>query len=166
MFSWSMARCMALKEAWSMLILSISSWSTMATAQAKAFFSMRGRSLSLSCSVSCLLSFSRGWRNLAGRITAAAHTGPARQPLPASSHPASTIPFLKKYFKVATLLITKIFCRSIGRAGVDKYWKTKGPAALAGPCSLVTRDMLYLIFRGIGRRYSKDVDLIYSHEGR
>jgi hypothetical protein len=39
-----------------------------------------------------------GFLNPLGKITAAANTGPARQPLPASSTPASNIPFLKNDF--------------------------------------------------------------------
>ena len=40
-------------------------------------------------SESCFESFSNGCSNLSGNITAAATTGPERQPLPASSVPAS-----------------------------------------------------------------------------
>jgi len=37
----------------------------------------------------CFESFKTGSAKLGGRITAAANTGPAKQPLPASSQPAS-----------------------------------------------------------------------------
>jgi hypothetical protein len=35
---------------------------------------------------------SKEWLKPGGRITAAAYTGPASDPLPASSHPASNLP--------------------------------------------------------------------------
>ncbi len=91
-FKPSIARCMARMDALSMFIRSISSAVAMPTAHAMAVDSMIGRSNSRWRSVSCLESFSRGWLKSSGSITAAAYTGPARQPLPASSHPASTSP--------------------------------------------------------------------------
>ena len=39
-------------------------------------------------------SFSEEFLNVGGSITAPATTGPAKQPLPASSHPASITPFV------------------------------------------------------------------------
>ena len=73
--------------AFKMFILSICSGGTMATANAKALFSIAIRNSSLLFLVSSLESL----RPTIGcfNITAAATTGPARHPLPASSHPAS-----------------------------------------------------------------------------
>ena len=51
--------------------------------------SMMGLSSSLFFSLSCLESVRNGWVKSSGRITAAAVTGPARHPRPASSVPHS-----------------------------------------------------------------------------
>ena len=91
----SMARCMAAIDALRIFILSISSGDTKATAQANASRSMMARSESRRRSVSCFESLSSSLRKSGGKITAAAVTGPARHPRPASSHPASTIPGVK-----------------------------------------------------------------------
>ena len=71
-----------------MLSRSISSTLALAMAQARARCWICGNSASRVAAVSCLESFSprRPWPG--GRITAAANTGPARQPRPASSTPA------------------------------------------------------------------------------
>ena len=55
-------------------------------------FSITGLRISLSFSLIFFESFKRGWRKSSGRITAAANTGPASGPLPASSQPASSLP--------------------------------------------------------------------------
>ena len=57
----------------------------------EASFSIIGRSRLRCFSVSCLESLSRSFLKLGGKITAAAVTGPAKHPRPASSVPASTI---------------------------------------------------------------------------
>lgn len=90
-----MARCMARMEAASMLIRSISFGETIATAHASASRSMMGRNLSRCRSVSFLLSLSMSHLKSGGSITAAAVTGPARHPRPASSHPASIRPSMR-----------------------------------------------------------------------
>jgi len=88
-FSFSTALCIAKKEAFRIFILSISFGLTIPTAHAIASLSMIGRNKSLFLSDNTLLSFSNLFLKLLGRITAAATTGPARQPLPASSQPAT-----------------------------------------------------------------------------
>ena len=50
---------------------------------------MKGRNSSLLFSDNCLESFKKGCVKFIGKITAAATTGPHKQPLPASSVPAS-----------------------------------------------------------------------------
>ena len=87
--SLSIALCIARMEAFRIFIPSISSLLTSATAHANASFSMKGRNASRTDSVNCLESLSWGHTKPGGRITAAATTGPARQPRPASSHPHS-----------------------------------------------------------------------------
>lgn len=54
-----------------------------------ASFSIIGLKIFLFFSESCLESFSKSFLKVRGKITAAAVTGPARQPLPASSVPHS-----------------------------------------------------------------------------
>ena len=66
------ALCMPVTEAQRIFSLSISSGLTASTAQATASFSMMGRSRSLSFSVICFESSSRGWWKSSGRMTAAA----------------------------------------------------------------------------------------------
>ena len=79
---------MARNEALRIFILSISAGETIPTAQAIASSSIIGRRRFLFFSESTLLSFSIMFLNPLVRITAAATTGPAKQPLPASSQPA------------------------------------------------------------------------------
>ena len=86
----SMARCIARKDAFRIFILSISSGDTQPTAQAIASFSIKGRSSYRCFSVSFFESFNVSHVKSDGKMTAAAYTAPARQPRPASSHPAST----------------------------------------------------------------------------
>ena len=99
MVSFCTARCMARMEAFRIFISSISWLSTSATAHASASFSIIGRRASRCSSVSCLESFSNGHSKFCGRITAAATTGPARQPRPASSQPHSRVKPEKFPFK-------------------------------------------------------------------
>ena len=75
-------------EALRIFILSISAGETIPIAQVIASSSIIGRKRFLFFSESILLSFSIIFLNPLGRITAAATTGPAKQPLPASSQPA------------------------------------------------------------------------------
>ena len=83
----SMASCMALIRALRISVRSISSASTRATDQASALCWMSGKSASRFFSVSFLESFRPGMSAPWARITAAAYTGPARGPAPASSQP-------------------------------------------------------------------------------
>ena len=76
-------------EAFRILISSMRAADTASTAQAIASRSMTARNRSRFRSVICFESLSCGSWKSGGRITAAANTGPARQPRPASSHPAS-----------------------------------------------------------------------------
>lgn len=80
---------MALNEACKILMRSISLLQTCATDQQMLSFSITGLSSSRSSSDNCFESFSKGCRNVLGKITAAANTGPAKHPRPASSRPAS-----------------------------------------------------------------------------
>ena len=86
------ARCMAAMDAFRMFIVSISSALASRTENDMASFSITGRSFSLSPADIFFESSRSGWRKSGGRITAAANTGPASGPLPASSQPASTTP--------------------------------------------------------------------------
>ena len=82
-----MASCMAFIRALRMSVASISAASTRATAQATACSWITGKRASRFFSVSFLESFRPGSSAPKGRITAAAYTGPARGPAPASSQP-------------------------------------------------------------------------------
>ena len=62
---------------------------TIAMAQAMASFSIISLNEVRSDSLICFESLSNSFLNVLGRITAEATTGPARHPLPASSHPTS-----------------------------------------------------------------------------
>ena len=73
-----------------MLISSISATLQWATEKAIASCSIIGLNASRCFVVNFLESFNNGWVKSCGKITAAAVTGPAKQPLPASSVPAST----------------------------------------------------------------------------
>ena len=95
-FKLSSERCMALNDARRILIVSISLLSILATANASASASIIVRSSFLFFSFTCFESLSKGWKKFFGKITAAANTGPARQPRPASSRPASISSFWKK----------------------------------------------------------------------
>jgi len=68
---------MARKEAFKILISSISFGETLATAQAIAACSIMGRNNFRLASDNCLESLSSGCLKLVGKITAAAKTGPA-----------------------------------------------------------------------------------------
>ena len=94
-FSFKIHSCIAFMEAFNMLIESISSGSRWVTANDIACCSMSGFSSSLVFSESCLLSFNISLAKSTGSITAAAVTGPARHPRPASSVPDSKF-FVKK----------------------------------------------------------------------
>src|SRR6266849_3344329 len=86
----STARCMASSEAWWMLSRSISSTLAKATAQAIARCLILPARISRRSGGSTLESASpRTWR-AGSRITAAAYTGPASGPRPASSTPQTT----------------------------------------------------------------------------
>ncbi len=63
-------------------------------AHASACHCMIGRNSMRRTSLNCLESLSHGWVKSSGNITAAANTGPARQPRPASSQPASRTPLM------------------------------------------------------------------------
>ena len=80
---------MALIEAFKILISSIMIGSKCVTENETACSSMTGRNFSLAFSDNCLLSFKIEFSKWTGKITAAAVTGPARQPRPASSVPTS-----------------------------------------------------------------------------
>ena len=82
---------MARIDAFKILISSILVLSTKATPQASASFSITVRSASLCDLFNCLESFKKGWEKSLAKITAAATTGPAKQPRPASSHPTSIL---------------------------------------------------------------------------
>ena len=83
-----------------MLIASITAGGTMATLQAMASRSIRSRIRSRLEADKALESQSHLSLNPRGKITAAAQTGPARQPRPASSAPAS-IPSPSRHRRVA-----------------------------------------------------------------
>lgn len=102
MLNFSTARFIARKEARRMFISSIFSLSTKATAQARARLSIIGRMARRLRSVSCLESFSCSMSQSGCKMTAAATTGPAKQPLPASSQPHS------KMFSEEKLLVSKM----------------------------------------------------------
>jgi hypothetical protein len=78
---------MASIEAWKMLMRSISSTVACATAQAIARSLMRPASTSRRSGASTLESARPLMRRFLSRITAAAYTGPASGPRPASSTP-------------------------------------------------------------------------------
>jgi hypothetical protein len=61
-----------------------------------ALFSISARKISLCLAFNNLESRNKGCEKSLGNITAAAKTGPAKQPLPASSKPASRQLFLKQ----------------------------------------------------------------------
>jgi hypothetical protein len=84
------ARCMASIEAWKMLIRSISSTLAEAMDQAMARSLMRAASTSRRSAVRTLESASPLMRRFLSRITAAAYTGPASGPRPASSTPQTS----------------------------------------------------------------------------
>src|SRR5690606_33044995 len=68
-------------------------------------------------------SFKSGCEKLRGKITAAATTGPAKQPLPASSQPASTKSVVKDFFSRLILFTTSIitsFFHKINRCHENK----------------------------------------------
>ena len=73
-----------------------------------ASLSIIGRRMSRFLRLICLESLRSGCVKSSGRITAAAYTGPARQPLPASSQPASTV-FSLKCFASMFFTFRKIF---------------------------------------------------------
>ena len=81
----------------------------MPTAQAIASRSMTGRSLYRFFSLNCLLSFKSSFLKSSGRITAAANTAPAKQPLPASSHPASIRPVSIYGNNISQFIIYRIY---------------------------------------------------------
>lgn len=114
--NFSIAWCIARNEAFRILMRSISTGSTTATAQYSACCSICKRRESLCFSESCLESLSPEMGFLGLRMTAAATTGPARQPLPASSQPASNFPsvwyFLRR-FKAFFNCIPQLLSRSI-----------------------------------------------------
>src|SRR4029079_7706742 len=101
----STARRMARSEARKMLMASISSTLANATAQATARSRMRPASSSRRSAVSTFESARPFPRRAGSRITAAAYTGPASGPLPASSTPQTTslsalaIPLLVHYLE-------------------------------------------------------------------
>ena len=82
-----MARSMASIRAFRISISSISSGPTAATAQAKAFAMISSYRASRRLAVSFLESSRPGNDVSRGSTTAAAYTGPARGPAPASSQP-------------------------------------------------------------------------------
>lgn len=96
------ALCMAMKVAFKILNRSISGASKDATDHEMASFSTTSRRWSRCPAVNFLESFKRGWKKSGGSMTAAVKTGPARQPLPASSHPASTFPLVNQGCKGIT----------------------------------------------------------------
>ena len=81
------ARAMARWVAWRILTRSISPTLASPTPTATAISMMRGNSASRVCASSCLESFSPLGMRVRPRITAAATTGPAKGPRPASSTP-------------------------------------------------------------------------------
>ena len=83
----SIASCMAFIRALRISVSSISFSVTKDTDQASALSWMTGKRASRFFSDSFLESFSPGIFSPSGRITAAAYTGPARGPAPASSQP-------------------------------------------------------------------------------
>ncbi len=104
--NWSNARCIARKEARRMFISSISCCDTTPMAYVSASASISLLSSFRTFSDSCLLSLRVLFLYLGGRITAAAKTGPARHPRPASSQPASTIPLVWKLFNANAWLLS------------------------------------------------------------
>src|SRR3954462_11274199 len=85
----STARCIARSAAWWMLMRSISSGSTLITDHAIASRAIRSYSRSRSSAVTVLESHTRGMYRSGSSTTAPAMTGPARQPRPTSSTPAT-----------------------------------------------------------------------------
>ena len=81
------ACCIAFIRALKMSVASISAASTRATAQQTAFWVITWYRASRFFSVSFLLSLRPSIRQQRGKITAAAYTGPAKGPAPASSQP-------------------------------------------------------------------------------
>ena len=90
-FSFKMDSCMALMEALRMLISSMICGSKWVTAKVRAWASIIGFRNKRFFSDSCLESFRISFLKSVGSITAAAVTGPARQPRPASSVPVSSL---------------------------------------------------------------------------
>ncbi|MCY1237117.1 hypothetical protein D9M72_498000 [compost metagenome] len=82
---------MACIEAFKMLISSIIVGSICVTEKQSAFSSIIGLKKPLFFSESCLESFSNSLIKFSGSIRAAAVTGPARHPRPASSVPHSNV---------------------------------------------------------------------------
>src|ERR1035437_113935 len=87
-FNLSTEVVIARSDAWRMFILSIWIWDITDTEHARHFSIICGSTSSLSFSVSCLESFTPLIQTSLSNITAAATTGPARGPRPASSVPA------------------------------------------------------------------------------
>jgi hypothetical protein len=115
---------MARNEAFRILISSISKLSTTPTANASASFSMIFRSSSLSFSFSFFESFSNSFLNFFGKITAAAKTGPAKQPLPASSQPASNKFLCKQSFSKIYFSVSNVALRASKLGISDAFSKT------------------------------------------
>src|SRR4030095_7632990 len=89
-------------EALRILMRSMTGASILATAHAIELASIIFLNFSLFSGRTCFESFNPGQRKPNGKITAAANTGPARQPRPASSQPASSLPFKKYGLRFAT----------------------------------------------------------------
>lgn len=98
--------CMAKMEAFKILISSIFSGDTMPIPIASAFLLIKSTKKGLSFFLVNLLSIISIQNNSLGQITAAATTGPAKHPLPASSQPTSISKSSWKY--VLILLLFKL----------------------------------------------------------
>ena len=121
-FNFKMHSCIPFIEAFRMLISSISFGCKWVTANVMACCSIIGLSFSLVFSDNCLLSFKISFLKSGGRMMAAAVTGPARQPRPASSVPVSIIKLEKLESNMLLVLEQQILQKNIQKCGSFFYF--------------------------------------------
>src|SRR4030095_9502389 len=109
-------------EALRILMRSMTGASMLATAHAIELASIIFLNFSLFSGRTCFESLSPGQRKPSGKITAAANTGPARQPRPASSQPASSLPFVRYGLRA---MRTRIRKKAEGKKAEAKAKETK-----------------------------------------